>query len=222
MHFEILVEDKSGEEALNVLLPKIIGEINTFKVHSYKGVGHIPKTLKMPDAKTTALLNKLPRLIQGYANSFKGFPAVLFIICDLDDKNLSKFKSQLIDLLDRCQQKPTTEFCIAIEEGEAWLLGDIPAIKQAYPKAKENILKEYKNDAICGTWEVLADAVYEGGAKALSKKRFQEIGKIKFEWAQKICPFMDINNNLSPSFNYFKDKLYEYIEKRPSTKKGEF
>ncbi len=212
MHFEILVEDKSGEEALNILLPKMINiEQHSFKIHSYKGIGQIPKNLKMPDAKTTALLNKLPRLIQGYANAFKNFPAVLFIICDLDSKDLSKFKSQLEDLLNKCSQKPITKFCIAIEEGEAWLLGDIPAIKHAYPQVKENILNEYKNDAICGTWEKLADAVYEGGSKKLSEKGFQEIGRIKSEWARNICPHMDVDKNRSPSFNYFKNQLYEFV-----------
>lgn len=47
MHFEILIEDKSGEEALNILLPKMINiEQHTFKIHSYKGIGQIPKNLK--------------------------------------------------------------------------------------------------------------------------------------------------------------------------------
>lgn len=211
MHFEILIEDSSGKEALTILMPKILSEEHTFKIQAYKGIGHIPKSLKIPDAKTTTLLTKLPRLINGYANSLKNYPAVLFIICDLDNKKLKEFKAQLIDILNKCQNKPITEFCIAIEEGEAWLLGDIQAIKSAYPNAKDSILSSYKNDSVCGTWEILADAIYEGGSNKLSENGFQEIGKAKTEWAQKICPYMDINNNRSPSFNYFKDKLYEFM-----------
>ena len=48
MHFEILVEDVSGKEMLNLLLPKILPEDrgDTFKVISYKGIGSIPKGLK--------------------------------------------------------------------------------------------------------------------------------------------------------------------------------
>jgi len=45
----------------------------------------------------------------------------------------------------------------------------------------------------------------------VTKIKAEEIGKAKTEWAQKICPYMDINNNRSPSFNYFKDKLYEFM-----------
>ncbi|BFU60628.1 MULTISPECIES: DUF4276 family protein [Rodentibacter] len=211
MHFEILVEDSSGKEALNILLPKILNNEHTFKIHSYKGVGHIPKSLKIADAKTTALLNKLPRLVSGYAKSFKNYPAVLFIICDLDNKNLKKFNHELTTLVNKYKGQLNTEICFAIEEGEAWLLGDISAIKQAYPNANDSILCSYKNDAICGTWETLANAIYDGGAGKLKTKGYQEIGTMKSEWAKKICQFMDINNNQSPSFNYFLKKLTQYI-----------
>ena len=46
MHFEILVEDQSGKKALDILIPKLIGLEHTFKVHSYKGIGRIPKNLE--------------------------------------------------------------------------------------------------------------------------------------------------------------------------------
>ena len=43
MHFEVLVEDQSGKHALDILIPKIIGSEHSFKVHAYRGIGHIPK-----------------------------------------------------------------------------------------------------------------------------------------------------------------------------------
>ena len=46
MHIEMLVEDLSGKKALDVLVPRIIGDHDTFRVHSYKGIGHIPKNMK--------------------------------------------------------------------------------------------------------------------------------------------------------------------------------
>ena len=45
MHFEILVEDLSGKKALDILVPKIIGDDHSFRVHPYKGIGRIPKNL---------------------------------------------------------------------------------------------------------------------------------------------------------------------------------
>lgn len=39
MHFEILVEDTSGEKMLDIFLPMIIGEQHSYEIHSYKGKG---------------------------------------------------------------------------------------------------------------------------------------------------------------------------------------
>ena len=159
MHFEILVEDLSGKKALDIIVPKIIGDDHTFKVHPYKGIGHIPKNLRAnSDANKRILLDQLPRLLRGYGNTFVNYaddyPAVVILVCDLDDRCLKAFRNELYDILDFCDPKPLTKFCIAIEEGEAWFLGDIPAVKSAYPKAKDSVLNGYKNDSICGTWSV--------------------------------------------------------------------
>ena len=48
MHFEVLVEDASGAIMLEVLLEKILGgQQHTYKIHSYKGIGRLPKDLKV-------------------------------------------------------------------------------------------------------------------------------------------------------------------------------
>lgn len=66
MHFEILVEDLSGKTSLDILVPKIIGDEHTFNVHSYKGIGHIPRNLRFgSDLKKQTLLAQLPKLVQG-------------------------------------------------------------------------------------------------------------------------------------------------------------
>lgn len=219
MHFEILVEDQSGEKALEILVPKIIGESHTFNVHSYKGIGRIPKNLGSSlDAKKRVLLNQLPRLLRGYGRTFfnypEDYPAAVILVCDLDDKCLKVFRQELFAILDDCNPKPETRFCIAIEEGEAWFLGDIPAIKSAYPKAKDTVLNSYVNDSICGTWERLADAVHKGGSSGLSAKGNQAIGIEKSRWAERITPHMDVTNNASPSFAYFRDKLLDLAGSR--------
>ena len=208
MHFEILVEDVSGKEMLNLLLPKILPEDrgDTFKVISYKGIGSIPKGLKTSqNASKRALLNQLPRLLQGYGKTFKSNRSqfVVIVVCDLDNKDFRSFLNELNAVVDCCTEAPQVSFCLAIEEGEAWLLGDIPAIISAYPNAKKSVLNSYVNDSICGTWEKLADAVYKGGANKLNKLGRQEIGIQKSIWALSITPHMDVSKNKSPSFNHF-------------------
>lgn len=217
MHFEILVEDQSGKATLDNLVPKIIGNNHTFKVHSYKGIGHIPKNLNSKsEASKRILLDQLPKLLRGYGRTFANYPidypSVVFLICDLDDKCLKAFRQDLLEILNACNPKPNTRFCIAIEEGEAWFLGDIAAIKQAYPKAKSDVLNSYVNDSTCGTWERLADAIYPGGSRSLKAKGWRAIGSEKSTWANIICPYMNVNSNDSPSFNYFKTKILELME----------
>ena len=213
MHFEILVEDPSGKKVLDILIPKIIGNQHKFKVRSYKGIGHIPKNLTNPtNVNTDLLLNHLPIQLRAYGKSYANDPAkVVIVVCDLDNNCLKAFRQELFTVLNACNPRPETRFCIAIEEGEAWLLGDIPAIKAAYPKANNTILNRYQNDSICGTWELLADAVFSGGSRALKNKGWRAAGKEKFVWAQKITPYMNVDKNASPSFCYFRDKIRELI-----------
>ena len=131
----------------------------------------------------------------------------MIVVCDLDDKCLRAFRRELFAVLNACNPKPETRFCIAIEEGEAWLLGDIPAIKTAYSRAKGDVLNSYQNDAICGTWELLADAVFIKGSGALKKRGWQAMGREKSAWTEKIAPHMDVDANASSSFCYFRDKV---------------
>lgn len=215
MHFAFLVEDQSGKKALENLFPKIVSCDNgqhTVCFHSYKGIGRIPKNLKShTEAHRRMLLDQLPRLLNGFGRTFEGYgasyKAVIIVVCDLDDKNQQDFFKELHGLLDSCRHKPETRFCLAIEEGEAWLLGDIPAVKQAYPRAKDAVLQMYENDSICGTWELLADAVCEGGAQALKAKGRMVVGEEKSRWASAITPLMDVEENKSPSFRSFRDCL---------------
>ncbi|MBN1114704.1 MAG: hypothetical protein JXA66_05145 [Oligoflexia bacterium] len=170
MHFEILVEDQSEKRMLEILFPKIMDSGHTFRVIPHKGIGTLPTKVKdTKNIRTDALLNKLPRLLRGYGKAFSSYgsnyPAALVVVCDLDDKCLIEFKSSLNKILNSCRPKPKTCFCFAIEEGEAWFLGDIPAIKRAYPRVKANILKKYKNDTICGT-EDLEKPLFKGVTKS--------------------------------------------------------
>ena len=217
MHLEILVEDQSGKKCLELLLPSMVNDAHTFKVHSYKGIGRIPKGLKASsDPTRRILLDQLPRLLRGYGKTFARYPAeykaAVILVCDLDDKCLRVFRKELMDILDACDPRPETHFCFAVEEGEAWFLGDIPAIKAAYPKAKDAILSSYDNDSICGTWELLADAVYQGGPAALSSDGWQAVGREKSQWSDRITPNMEVTINDSPSFVYFREKIAELLE----------
>ena len=192
---------------LDKLVPRIVGGQVTFQVISFKGIGRIPKNLaQAPNPRIHTLLEHLPRMLRAYGRSYSaGYPGAVIVVCDLDDKCLKEFRRQLVAMLRAVHPRPRTRFCLAIEEGEAWLLGDIPAVVQAYPQARTDVLNSYTNDSICDTWELLANAVYPGGAVALKKQGWQAVGREKSKWADRISPKMNVEENASPSFRYFRE-----------------
>ncbi len=107
----------------------------------------------------------MPLYLRGIGRSLENMPGkkAIFVIFDKDnvDCSLQVF------------------FCIAIEEMEAWLLGDKEAVIKAYPRAKKQLLQKYVQDSIIGTWECLADIVYKGGLHSLKRDAtsYYEIGK---------------------------------------------
>ena len=209
MHFEILIEDASGELLLNSLLPKILGELgdtHTWRTHSYKGAGRVPRDLRgKADPSKRILLDRLPKLLAGYGKSHQGLDSVVVVVVDLDDRDCADFKQELLQLLKRCHPKPRVLFRFAIEETEAWLLGDRSAILKEFPRAKVHILDSYRQDSVCGTWETLADAVFPGGSPALKAEGWPRIGQEKCKWASQVGRHLSVESNLSQSLRVFRN-----------------
>lgn len=210
MHFAILVEDQSGKAMLDILVPKILGPVttHTFEVHPYKGIGHIPKGLTpKTDAAKRILLDQLPRLLAGYGKTFAGYgddcSAAVIVVCDLDTRISRRSGRSSPIYWTKCIPLPIRLSVWLLRRVRHGCPGDIPAIKKAFPKAKDAVLAGYQNDTICGTWELLADAVYPGGAKMLKVQGDRVAGAEKSRWAREISPHMDVGINRSPSFDGF-------------------
>ena len=208
MHFKVLVEDPSGQITLERIMEKILVSNDTehsWQIHPYKGKGHLPNNpYAAPDPKNRQLLNNLPSTLRGLGKSLDDSSCVVVVV-DLDNDDCLKFKQDLLNVLNTCNPRPKTLFRIAIEEVEAWLLGDRPAITVAYPNARTSILNRYAQDSICGTWEMLADAIHPGGSNSLKQSGYPVAGAAKCEWARNIAPCMDVENNQSKSFQVFRD-----------------
>lgn len=202
MHIEILTEDSSGAKLLEIIIPAVLGEQgnpHTWRTHAYRGVGRLPKGLTSTgDPSKRVLLDQLPRILGGYAKS-PGIDAVIVVV-DTDVRDCRAMLTELKAAADKAG-RPDTIFRLAIEEIEAWYLGDRAAILHAYPRAKKDILDRYTQDSVCGTWELLADAIHPGGSNAVKTAGWPLPGQLKHEWANNIGPAMAIAGNLSPSFN---------------------
>ncbi|MBF0108956.1 MAG: DUF4276 family protein [Magnetococcales bacterium] len=217
MHFEILVEGQTELTALSILMEKIVGPYDkphTWKIHKHRGIGKLPENPEVPrNKKDPTLLYNLPWKLRAYGKDMSRNEMVVVLV-DLDDRaDCRTFKQELANMLDYCTDRPRCLFRIAIEELEAWFLGDLAAVEASYPSLIKEELDDYVQDSQCGTWEKLADAIHPGGMEALGSfgKRSAKVLEIKRKWAAKIAPRMEVEHNRSPSFRSFRDGLRKTI-----------
>jgi hypothetical protein len=209
MHIEILTEDSSGQRLLEHLMPKLIGplgEPHSWRFHTYRGIGRISTGMSASsDPSKRILRDQLPRLLRGYVKTH-GIDAVI-VVLDADERDCAAFLTELRSLAVSCDASHLALLRLAIEETEAWYLGDRAALQRAYPKARMRALDHYVQDAVCGTWELVAEVVHPGGSRTIRQVGWPLPGQIKHEWADRIGPLLDPEINLSPSFGKLRDGI---------------
>lgn len=220
MYFQFLTEDKSTE----VLVEQIMNKLKEaypqkelfYDIKSFHGIGHLKKQGNAQQQKTGMLLNDLFPIMRGIGKALLQVEhAVIIVIMDNDKNDKTAFRNELNQMAVSNMVLADHEFCIAVKEMEAWLLGDVKAIEAAYPNARKSAWKEYEQDGICDTWEVLANAIYPGGLTELRKKAagtYKQIGIVKCEWARMIGAQMSLTENASPSYHFFVESLTKRIE----------
>lgn len=216
MHLEVLVEGTTELTALSILMSRIIGpyrEPHTWTIHKHRGIGSLPEDpTARPNPLDPTLLHNLPSKLRAYGKEDRA-DLLVVVLVDLDDHpDCRAFKQQLTGLLAWCDPKPNCLFRIAIEELEAWYLGDREALLKAYPEADPVKLEAYQQDSQCRTWETLADILHPGGigvrrTAGVTGKRSPSVLNHKMLWARTIAPEMDVERNRSGSFQCFRDGL---------------
>lgn len=184
---------------LENIVPKIMGEEVTFTVHDLRGKQN--------------LINKLPNRLEGYLHILSHQPDwKIVVLIDEDRDNCIEIKDNLERIAEDCglvtKSRNGNNFQvlnrIIVEELESWFFGDIDAIRVRYPRVSGNLTNQraYRNpDEIKGgTWEALERVLSNVG---YYKKGFYP----KTEVARNISPFLKPDNNLSKSFQVFRDGL---------------
>jgi hypothetical protein len=194
MHIEFLVEEPSTEVALKFIVPKIIGDTHTLKIHNFQNKDR--------------LLKRLPERMKSYAN-FVHDDWRIVILVDEDRSDCQELKRKLCDATSVVTKHKGNIVLhrIAVEELESWFIGDVTAIRSEYEKIPVSLSQQAKfrnPDAIKGgTWEQL---------DKILKKYGYETGLQKIDFAQKVSPHMDVENNLSRSFQIFRDGLRNIVK----------
>lgn len=215
MYVQFLIEDKSTEKLVCHVMDKLKARYSDkyidYDTRAFKGIGHLPKKGTAIERKTGQLLNDLPMFLRAFDKKLRKLPgAVIIVVLDNDKRDQTEFKRQLKEMSEQNMILIDHAFCIAVKEMEAWLLGDIKAIEKAYPNAKRTAIKDYVQDEIGDTWEILANMIYPGGMNKLQKNAagsYGVIGEMKAEWADRIGKKMELDQNISPSFNAFMREL---------------
>jgi hypothetical protein len=193
------VEGASEEAFLRGWFPRFLPG-HALQVIPHRGKGKLPgEPYKAPDPRREGLLDQLPAKLRAYGRALNPATDRLLVLLDLDDDSCLELKSRLLAVLEQCNPKPVVLFRIAIEETEAFYLGDPQAIKRAFPQANLRKLKNYVQDSICGTWEVFQEIV-----RAPSED--------KVSWAERMAPHLGIDwrggaANGSTSFKQFCQAL---------------
>lgn len=159
MRLHILVEGRAEEAFLKAWLPRLI-PAHSFILHPHQGKGRLSADLKKrPDPKQRGLLDQLPAKLRAFGKSLDSDTDRVVVLVDLDDQDCHDLKKRLKKILRGCDPSPTVLFRIAIEETEAFFLGDSVAVKKAFPRARVGKIRQYQQDSICGTWEFLRDVI---------------------------------------------------------------
>ncbi|MEO3945778.1 DUF4276 family protein [Gorillibacterium sp. CAU 1737] len=193
MHLEILVEEPSMKSALDVIIPKIIGDGHDFDIHVFRG--------------KQDLMSKLDQRLRAYAKiRTPEWDFRIVVLVDEDRQDCSDLKQTMVAKAELSGVGDITLNRIVVEELEAWFFGDIPALRAVYPKVPETIGEQirFRNpDQIPGgTHEALDRVLQQNGYR---------IGLIKTEAAANISKHMDPWRNKSKSFQVFRDGLIRII-----------
>jgi hypothetical protein len=198
MQIEFLVEEISAKAALEQLLPRLLP-------------GHVCRVRVFEGWQD--LLGQLKGLLQGYHKRiFREGQTDLRVVMLLDGDGICErrkaaleSKAAEVGLLTKTTARPGEVFHVlnrvAVQELEAWWLGDREAIMAAYPGVK---LPHFKGTDRNGDAPLKPnDVLWE----VLKKGRHFLAGKRKTQWATDISQHLDLERNTSSSFQAFREGL---------------
>ena len=192
MQIEFLLEERSAEVVLKIILPKILSDDVDCAFHVSQGKHD--------------LLKNLPMLLKGFSQSISGNHRIMVLI-DEDREDCFQLKAQLEGIahdagfVTKSNAPPAGDFQVvnrlAVEELEAWFFGDMKALRNAYPRVSRNAQYQDPDAIENGTSEALWRALRRDYPKRLPKTKV----------ARNIAPHMEPCRNTSRSFQVFVEGL---------------
>lgn len=196
-HLELMVEELSAEETLRALLPQIVGDGVSHRIHVFEG--------------KSDLLRKLPARMRGYGRFLpEDWRIVVLIDRDLEDCEVLKSRLESMARAAGLATKSLAgaEHCqvlnrIAVEELEAWYFGDPQALRRSFPRLPAS----FEHKAAYRYPDAVRGGTFEALKRLLQSKGYYPEGVPKIELARRVAESMEPDRNQSPSFRTFRDGL---------------
>ena len=179
----LLTEESSMREYLEIIIPKLWPDSTCgvdWMVLSFQGKRDLEKSI--------------PQKMTGWNYGNPHF----IILRDNDGGDCFVIKQKLCDIAN--QSNKPFHVRIVCQELESWLLGDLEAIKQAYPRSAVRDKAKFRNP------DRLSNASQE-------LERLINVHP-KIDRAKNIGRYLNLRNNLSRSFNVFINMLGQLIRSR--------
>lgn len=188
MTLHILVEGSSERVFFNGWLKKLKSDQN-FRVHAHQGKGSLPSGNAKANKNLRGLLDQLPFVLRGFAQTLNRDSDGVLILVDADDDIPADLIGRISQTVKRCAPHLRVEISVATEETEAFYLGDLKALLNGYPEADMESARAYVPDSICGTWERFGEIIGDDGGN-------------KVAWAETMGPLVTTaaSQSRSPSF----------------------
>jgi hypothetical protein len=186
----VLVEGPSERALLEVWGRRFLSS-HILRIYPHQGKGRLRDNPNAPVApRRRGLLDQLPAKLRAFGRVLDARTDRVLVLVNADDQDCEALKARLVALGQQIDPRPEVMFRIAVEETEAFYLGDVNAIRKAFSSVKLTAMKDYEQDAPgVGTWEIFRVVI---GAS----------GDDKVQWATQIAPHLSTNprRNSSPSF----------------------
>lgn len=154
MRIHILVEGPSETALLRNWLQRFQPS-HSHVIIEHQGRGRLSGNFDTaPDPTQRGLLDQLPAKLRAYGRTLNPATDRVLVLLDLDTSVCHQLKARLVALLAATTPAPEAMFRFAIEEVEAFYLGDKRAVRNAFGTLRRAPYDAYVQDSICGTWEV--------------------------------------------------------------------
>lgn len=185
----VFTEEPSAQNVFEIILPKLLPANVFFRVYSHQGKQDLEKALKT----TLPSISKIPG-------------ARILITRDQDNADCVDVKANLKNIIGQ-NCKCTYFVRIVCTELESWFLGDLNAVKMAYPRLKpEHYISkaDFRNvDTITKPNKTLLKILPEYNDR-------EHLPKL--EVSESIAPHLNFENNSSISFNQTISAIRKLVE----------